>query len=70
MESERGMSGVETKAKELNEYGFDTLFLLHASRRSQALAARFQCDVKIGFEAMTHAGSYAFRSRYGMDEPV
>jgi heptosyltransferase II len=53
--AERGMSGVETKAKELNAYGFDTLFLLHASRRSQALAARVRCDVKIGFEAMTHA---------------
>ncbi len=53
---ERGMSGVETKAKELNGCGFDTLFLLHSSRRSQALAARVQCDVKIGFEAMTHAG--------------
>jgi heptosyltransferase-2 len=53
--AERGISGVETKAEELNGYGFDTLFLLHASRRSQALAARIRCDVKIGFEAMTHA---------------
>jgi heptosyltransferase-2 len=53
--SERGLSGMEMKAKELSELGFDTLFLLHASRRSQALAARIQCNVKIGFEAMTHA---------------
>jgi heptosyltransferase-2 len=52
---ERGLKGMETKAKELNEIGFDTLFLLHASRRSQALASRIHCEIKIGFEAMTHA---------------
>jgi heptosyltransferase-2 len=54
--TERGRSGVEMKASELNGCGFDMLFLLHASRRSQALAARIRCDVKIGFEAMTGAG--------------
>jgi heptosyltransferase-2 len=53
--AERGIAGVETKAKELNAFGLDTLFLLHASRRSQALSARLDCKVKIGFEAMTHA---------------
>ncbi len=52
---EGGMSGVEAKAAELNGMGFDTLFLLHASRRSQALASRTHCKIKIGFEAMTHA---------------
>jgi heptosyltransferase II len=54
--SERGIAGVEAKARELSGCGFDTLFLLHASRRSQALAARIRCKMKIGFEAMTHAG--------------
>jgi heptosyltransferase II len=54
-DSERGLAGIEAKANSLNEIGFDTLFLLHASRRSQALAARIRCDVKIGFEAMMHA---------------
>jgi heptosyltransferase-2 len=53
--SERGMVGISAKADELNKYGFDTLFLLHASRRSQALAARIGCNIKIGFQAMTHA---------------
>ena len=53
--SERGLKGVETKAKELSEIGSDALFLLHASRRSQALVSKIQCEVKIGFEAMTHA---------------
>ena len=54
--SESGIAGVEVKAKELSELGFNALYLLHASRRSQALASRIQCNVKIGFEAMTHAG--------------
>jgi heptosyltransferase-2 len=54
--SEKGLVGIETKAKELNALGFDTLFLLHASRRSQALASHILCNVKIGFEAMKHAG--------------
>ncbi len=53
--SERGIAGIRAKASELNECGFDTLFLLHASRRSQALAALVSCDVKIGFDTMTHA---------------
>ncbi len=54
--SERGIAGINAKADELNQYGFDTLFLLHASRRSQAVAARIGCNVKIGFQAMAHAG--------------
>jgi heptosyltransferase-2 len=54
--SERGVAGIRAKASELNECGFDTLFLLHASRRSQALASLVSCDVKIGFDVMTHAG--------------
>ncbi len=53
-DSERGLAGIEAKGNSLNEIGFDTLFLLHASRRSQALAVRIRCDVKIGFETMTH----------------
>jgi heptosyltransferase-2 len=54
--SERGVAGIKAKANELDQYGFDTLFLLHVSRRSQALAARIECNVKIGFEGMVHAG--------------
>lgn len=53
--SERGLAAIEAKASELNKTGFDTLFLLHESRRSQALATRIQCNVKIGFEGMAHA---------------
>jgi heptosyltransferase II len=53
--SERGLAAIEAKAEELNKNGFDTLFLLHASRRSQSLASRISCSIKIGFEGMTRA---------------
>ncbi len=53
--SESGLAGIEAKASELSAHRFGTLFLLHASRRSQALSARIECDVKVGFETMTHA---------------
>ncbi len=54
--SERGLAGVRAKASELSDLGFDTLFLLHSSRRSQTLVANIPCKVKIGFEGMAHAG--------------
>ncbi|HET6400805.1 MAG TPA: glycosyltransferase family 9 protein [Candidatus Kapabacteria bacterium] len=54
--SESGIAGIRKKADELNAFGFDTLFLLHSSRRSQSLASLVNCSTKIGFEAMTHAG--------------
>ncbi|MFI5202403.1 MAG: glycosyltransferase family 9 protein, partial [Candidatus Kapaibacterium sp.] len=40
----------------MNTHGFDTVFLLHSSRRSQSLASLLNCTTKIGFEAMMHAG--------------
>jgi heptosyltransferase-2 len=54
--SERGLSGIRKKAKEINTLEFDTLFLLHGSRRSQALAALIQAKNKVGFEQTKHAG--------------
>ncbi len=54
--SESGTEGIRKKAAELNACGFDTLFLLHASVRSQRLASLVECNAKIGFEAMKHAG--------------
>lgn len=54
--SESGIAGIRKKAEELNALGFDTLFLLHSSRRSQSLASLIECKTKIGFEAMDHAG--------------
>lgn len=53
---ESGMRGIRNKADELNALGFDTLFVLHSSTRSQRLASLINCNVKIGFEGMTHAG--------------
>ena len=54
--AESGTDGIRKKASELNALGFDTLFLLHSSRRSQSLASLVNCATKIGFDAMTHAG--------------
>ncbi len=54
--SESGIAGIRKKADELNAIGFDTLFLLHSSRRSQSLASLVNSKTKIGFEAMAHAG--------------
>lgn len=53
--SESGIAGIRKKAEELNAIPFDTLFLLHSSRRSQTLASLLRCETKIGFEAMSHA---------------
>ncbi|HEY3875487.1 MAG TPA: glycosyltransferase family 9 protein, partial [Candidatus Kapabacteria bacterium] len=54
--SERGTEGIRKKARELNELQCDTQFLLHASERSQRLSALLNCENKIGFEGMRHAG--------------
>ncbi len=68
--AESGPAGIRIKADELNARGFDTLFLLHSSRRSQSLARMLNVPAKIGFEAMTHAGLTAavpdsgWRNRY------
>ncbi len=53
--SENGMKGIEMKAEEIETLNFDTLFLLHSSRRSQELANRLHIKRKIGFEGMSHA---------------
>ncbi|HZK75738.1 MAG TPA: glycosyltransferase family 9 protein [Candidatus Kapabacteria bacterium] len=52
--SESGSAGIRKKVEELNALEFDTLFLLHSSRRSQTLASLLHCEIKIGFEAMNH----------------
>ena len=53
--SESGIAGTRKKAAELNALKFDTLFLLHSSRRSQSLASQLDCETKIGFETMNRA---------------
>ncbi len=53
--AESGLAGIHTKAAQIDDFKFDTLFLLHGSRRSQSLASRLTIPVKVGFEGMTHA---------------
>ncbi|SRR5579883_104561 len=53
---ERGIAGLKKKAEELRQLNCDTLFLLHSSRRSQALASLIDVKHKVGFSSMTHAG--------------
>jgi heptosyltransferase-2 len=54
--SESGMAGIKAKADELYAEGFDSVFLLHSSRRSQMLASRLNAPVKVGFNGMDRAG--------------
>jgi heptosyltransferase-2 len=53
--SESGRAGVVSKAKSLNTLDFDTVILLHGSRRSQVLCSYLRVPVKIGFGFMTQA---------------
>ena len=54
--AESGIAGVRAKAVELNAKSFNTLFLLHGSRRSQMLSSLLTIAQKVGFDSATHAG--------------
>ena len=54
---EGGMQGVKVKAKELNEYCFDTVFCLHNSKRTAALLQRLTIPMKVGFTSAKHIRS-------------
>jgi heptosyltransferase-2 len=52
---ESGFSGIRSKADELNTLGFDILFLLHNSKRSQRLSSLLNIPTKVGFPGSTEA---------------
>jgi heptosyltransferase-2 len=52
---EAGKEGIEHKVEELNQIGFDTVFLLQGSHRSQALCRALTAKRKIGFEQASQA---------------
>ncbi len=45
---ESGRSGIESKAKELNELGFDAIVCLHSSVRTLELVKRLSAPIKLG----------------------
>src|SRR5436305_12865658 len=47
--SESGITGINKKAEELNKEGFDTIFSLHNSKRTQMLLERLNAPIKIGY---------------------
>ena len=56
MAPERGLKRRgNRKQKELSEIGSDALFPASRNRAFPTLVSKIQCEVKIGFEAMTHA---------------
>jgi len=54
--TESGLAGIRKKSDELNAEGFDVLFLLHGSRRSQMLSAMLKIAVKAGFAGSDRTG--------------
>jgi heptosyltransferase II len=65
--SESGRSGIAKKADELNQLGFDTIFALHSSKRTQALVSKLNAATKAGFvgNALTHrVEDNGWNSRY------
>ena len=54
--TESGRTGLVRKADELNAKGFDTVILLHSSRRSQMLCESLHAPIKVGFGFMGDAG--------------
>jgi heptosyltransferase-2 len=48
-DTESGLSGIQKKAAELNQEGFDTIFTLHRSKRTMRLLEKLSARRKIGY---------------------
>src|ERR1051325_4378325 len=63
-DSESGIRGIDKKAAELNEEGFDVIFTLHTSKRTRMLLKRLNAPQKVGY------GGFEELTTHLNDEPI